>query len=163
MNWEALGAIGEIVGAIAVIATLGYLAVQIRQNTRALKASTHQGLIDSTLNYQSLTLNNPDVARIRLYGTTDPSKLTEEDQYRFRTAMQMLFRLIENAFVQHEEGTLGDEGWHRYAETVRHHFSHYPSVVDWWNSERIPFGPSFSAWVDERLAAAQEHAGVDRP
>ena len=36
MNWEALGAIGEIVGAVAVIATLAYLAVQIRQNSLAL-------------------------------------------------------------------------------------------------------------------------------
>ena len=34
MNWEALGAIGEIVGAVAVVVTLGYLAVQIRKNTR---------------------------------------------------------------------------------------------------------------------------------
>ena len=36
MNWEALGAIGEIVGAIAVVLTLGYLAVQMRQNTRVV-------------------------------------------------------------------------------------------------------------------------------
>jgi hypothetical protein len=163
MNWEALGAIGEIVGAVAVVVTLGYLAVQIRQNTSALRASTHQALIDSTLMYQSLTLNNPDVARIRLYGVADPTKLTEEDQFRFRTAMEMLFRLIENAFVQHEEGTLGGDGWHRYAETVRHHFRDYPSVGDWWNSPRIPFGPRFSAWVDEQLAAAQEQARTDRP
>ena len=32
MNWDAIGAIGEILGAIVVIATLGYVAVQIRQN-----------------------------------------------------------------------------------------------------------------------------------
>ena len=30
MNWDAIGAIGEILGAIAVVATLFYLAVQIR-------------------------------------------------------------------------------------------------------------------------------------
>jgi hypothetical protein len=39
MNWEALGAIGETVGAVAVVVTLGYLAVQIRRNTRWLRAS----------------------------------------------------------------------------------------------------------------------------
>ena len=33
MNWEAIGAIGEVLGAAAVVVTLGYLAVQIRQNT----------------------------------------------------------------------------------------------------------------------------------
>ena len=40
MNWEAIGAIGEMVSAIGVIATLGYLAVQIKQNTRAIRGAT---------------------------------------------------------------------------------------------------------------------------
>ena len=37
MNWEALGAIGEIVGAVAVVLTLGYLAVQILQNVAQVR------------------------------------------------------------------------------------------------------------------------------
>ena len=40
MNWDALGAIGEIVGALGVIATLAYLAVQVRQNTGAIRGAT---------------------------------------------------------------------------------------------------------------------------
>ena len=39
MNWDAFGAIGEAVGAIAVIATLFYLAVQIHQNSRNVEES----------------------------------------------------------------------------------------------------------------------------
>ena len=42
MNWEALGAIGELAGAIGVIATLGYLAIQIRQNTSAVQSAAAQ-------------------------------------------------------------------------------------------------------------------------
>ncbi len=43
MNWDAIGAIGEILGAAAVFASLIYLAVQTKQNTRALKsAAFHQ-------------------------------------------------------------------------------------------------------------------------
>ena len=38
MNWEAIGAIGEIVGAVAVVITLLYLASQTRQNTKATHA-----------------------------------------------------------------------------------------------------------------------------
>ena len=37
MNWESLGAIGEIVAAVAVVATLGYLAVQILQNVAQVR------------------------------------------------------------------------------------------------------------------------------
>ena len=36
INWEAIGAVGEIAGAIAVIATIFYLSLQIRQNSRSL-------------------------------------------------------------------------------------------------------------------------------
>jgi len=44
MNWEAIGAIGEIIGAAAVLGSLIYLAVQIRQNTRSVEANTMQDL-----------------------------------------------------------------------------------------------------------------------
>ncbi len=40
MNWEAMGAVGEAVGAAAVIASLVYLAVQIRQNTRSIRRAS---------------------------------------------------------------------------------------------------------------------------
>ena len=45
MNWEAIGAIGEVLGAAAVVVTLGYLAVQIRQNSQAVKNSAAQSLL----------------------------------------------------------------------------------------------------------------------
>jgi hypothetical protein len=41
MDWNAIGAIGEIIGALAVFLTLVYLALQIRQNTKAIQASAH--------------------------------------------------------------------------------------------------------------------------
>ena len=48
MNWDAVGAIGEIVGALAVVITLVYLAIQVRQNTRHLQAQMgHDGWISS--------------------------------------------------------------------------------------------------------------------
>ena len=40
MDWEQLGALGELVGAIAAIALLGYIAVQIRQNSKLLQQNT---------------------------------------------------------------------------------------------------------------------------
>ena len=39
MNWDAVGAIGEIIGAIAVVITLYFLVAQLRQNTRAMEES----------------------------------------------------------------------------------------------------------------------------
>ena len=44
MSIMELGALGEFVGAIAVVVTLAYLAVQIRQNTRAMEESRRLAL-----------------------------------------------------------------------------------------------------------------------
>ena len=40
MNWEAISAVGEVLGAGGVIISLIYLAAQIRQNTRAIRGAT---------------------------------------------------------------------------------------------------------------------------
>jgi len=45
MNWEAIGAIGEIVGALAVVASLAYLVIQIRQNTAAVATATYESMM----------------------------------------------------------------------------------------------------------------------
>jgi hypothetical protein len=50
MNWQAIGAIGEIGGAVAVLVSLIYLATQIRQNTKMMRSSAKQELTISTQN-----------------------------------------------------------------------------------------------------------------
>ena len=45
MNWDAIGAIAELLGAVGVIASLIYLATQIRQNTRSVRGATYQSLV----------------------------------------------------------------------------------------------------------------------
>ena len=42
MNWEAIGAVGEVGGAIAVVVTLVYLAGQLKQNTNALRSTSYE-------------------------------------------------------------------------------------------------------------------------
>ena len=64
MNWEAIGAIGEIVGAIAVVVTVGYLAVQIRQNTRSIRAAAvHQATVGASDFARSIA-ESEELARI---------------------------------------------------------------------------------------------------
>ena len=70
MNWEALGAIGEIVGAVAVVLTLGYVAVQLRQNTRVVRSGTEQAQADAHTGCLSLIAQDPDLTRLYLRGAS---------------------------------------------------------------------------------------------
>ena len=45
MTLDQMGNVGEVVAALATVATLIYLAGQLRQNTRALKATAFQAVI----------------------------------------------------------------------------------------------------------------------
>jgi len=47
MNWEAIGATSELVGAVAVLVSLLYLANQIRQGTATTRVQTVQHLLTS--------------------------------------------------------------------------------------------------------------------
>ena len=55
MNWDALGAIGEIIGAVAVLATLFYLAAQIKMQNRQLERS-NENVTAQSVSYTHLTL-----------------------------------------------------------------------------------------------------------
>ncbi len=47
MSWEAVGALSELAGAIGVIASLIYVGMQVRQNTRSMRAATYDSLVRS--------------------------------------------------------------------------------------------------------------------
>ena len=68
MDWDALGALAELAGALAVFLTLVYLALQIRQNTHATRSSSHHAVTDA-LNHLNLTLAQDEkVANIWITG-----------------------------------------------------------------------------------------------
>ena len=63
MNWEAAGAIGEIVGAVAVVATLGYLAIQVRAAKDAAADTNRLNRANSVMNTAAMLIANPNVVR----------------------------------------------------------------------------------------------------
>ena len=80
--WEAIGAIGEIVGALAVVVTLVYLSFQLRHNTYATRASTAQALEDSINNGNLLLAGDPVLAKIYRAGKYgDWDALTDDEKF----------------------------------------------------------------------------------
>jgi hypothetical protein len=63
MNWEAIGAIGEIVGALAVFGTLAYLAVQIKQVKSDLHLSSYREANRIFNDVTGSVVNSPELAK----------------------------------------------------------------------------------------------------
>ncbi len=83
MNWEAIGAIGEVVGGVAVIATLLYLAVQIRQNAQSVRNAASLSVNEGLAEINRRVSNDPEFADLWLRGLKDYGGLTGVERMRF--------------------------------------------------------------------------------
>ena len=119
MNWDAVGAVGEIVGALAVFITLVYLARQIRQNTRAVNSAA----LDSTINTISIVrqsiYENDDVARVYLKGSASPDELDDLERVKFRLLLHNMLLPQSNIFSQTKLSELPISEWQAQSTVIQ--------------------------------------------
>ena len=111
MNWDAIGAIGEILGALGVIFTLGYLAVQIRQNTDSLQAASELGLSNRSADWMSMMALNSELAVIHDKAAEDPKSLTPEEKARFIWLVAEMFMIFEGHYQLYARGHITEKSW----------------------------------------------------
>jgi len=159
MNWDAIGAIAETLGAVGVIASLVYLASQIRQsrdqmhqNTQALRGSSYQQLFQSIDSIAQSSSDSPDKERAVRLGRLDYSQLDEEDAFRFDNWIMGLLLAWENAEYQHRVGMLDKDRRMLHLRQLKATVL-LPGVTQWWR--KSPFfevlSPEFVALVEEIL------------
>lgn len=111
MDWEAIGAVGEIAGAIGVIVTLIYLAIQLRQNTKASKVVAVQSSMENSAKFSELLATDGALARIFFMGLSSPEELTATEMRRFVSILNVFLRRESVAYYLYREGTMPKELW----------------------------------------------------
>lgn len=110
MNWEAIGAIGEVVGALAVVITLLFLSRQLRQNTRTVRKAHRSQVAESVSNSISV-MQNPEFARIMVIALNDSHSLNSEERVVFGSFILRILRIWEDAYFQWLEGDYETGAW----------------------------------------------------
>ena len=158
MNWEAIGAIGELVGAVGVIATLGYLAFQIRQNTRQIKqnelatqAAVTNASVLALRDARRSVYENSEVVALWLTGLSDPDELSENDFYRFRLIMQNAIDGIWDVYSQTMTTGLSPETWQTQGIKVIERVVASPGGRLFWAMFSGTYPNDFRAEVDRIL------------
>ena len=134
MNWDAIGAVGEIAGAIAVVATIVYLARQVRDNSKHVMLNTTQSYASLVQEGFTPIYNSPETIRIWHQGNEDPSALDAEE---LKTYYLFMDRLINNALpliAHYKEGVI-----------VASEFAHYRNFYS-----NLVGTPGGIAWKAER-------------
>jgi len=157
MNWDAIGAIAELLGAVGVIASLVYLATQIRQsreqmsqNTRAMRAGSYQQYLAHLNDHMNRPGDNPEHSEIIRMGLADFTRLNEKDSFRFNLWIAGASHAFDNALYQYRAGMLDEDRWQKHYADVRGFFQS-PGVAQWWRAAPPNVSPEFIALVEEIL------------
>ena len=118
MELSQLANIGEFLGGVAVIVSLVYLAVQIRQNTLSVRATTFQATTELITDSTARIASDPELARIYAGGLSGAGDLSEIDRFRFGLLMVTVVRRLESAYFQREVGVLSEEQWSGIATVI---------------------------------------------
>ncbi len=150
MNWDAIGAIAELVGAAGVILSLVYLAAQIRQNTRSTNASAFHALNSSLTQMSATIASNRGTARLFRVGLTEFETLDADEVIQFFNILNFNFRHLESAYVQYRQGMRDEKNWLSWQSDVVA-YAASPSVRQWWKLRRDAYEEGFRALVDSVL------------
>ncbi|MEN8158844.1 MAG: hypothetical protein ABFS41_02095 [Myxococcota bacterium] len=118
MTLQDLGSVGEFVGAVGVVVSLVYLAMQIRQNTAHLRQNTlaaqtaayHQA-VEQSWNAMLTSARDPQLADLVVRGCRDQAELSDEERARFEMILSPQLYCFENLLHAYERGELDRERW----------------------------------------------------
>jgi len=161
MTIMELGAIGEFVGAIAVVVTLIYLAFQMRQNTNALKLNTAGSVTEELQENFSLLASNQELAEIFVTAAQE-STLQGAERVRFNTFTHNFVRVYENAFLQWRAGVIDPAHWEGMARMMID-FTSMAAFQTYWQERKHWVSDDFREYMESEVVSAPPKTGVSLP
>ena len=165
MNWEAIGAGSEVVGAFGVIVSLIYLAFQIRQNTKQLEQNERSSMATavtvSVTNYREnrrFIYTSSEVTEINLKGMADPKSLSDAERYRFRLLTQNMMDGLWDMYSQTVLTGFSPETWSTQGRGVVERVLTTAGGRWFWENFCGDYNPAFRAEINRIVAAKPQGA-----
>jgi hypothetical protein len=153
MDWTAVGAIGEVVGAIAVFATLLYLSIQVREGNKHAELEGFRHTVDGLNEWMDQVVASKQTASILRRGRRDIASLDEDERMQFE---HLHLRFLNTL-----------EGWYRHVDQTSRHdayratqienieaavefFLSHPGTREAWETYRVGF-PLVAELIDQSL------------
>jgi hypothetical protein len=157
VNWDAIGAVGEVVGGLAVVLSLVYVAFQIRQNSsqielssRNIEASMYHQSGDAFSRWWGLLAQDKDLVDIWLRGLAGED-LPPNESLRFQFLMAILLAAWENAYHQVQIGAVQRDTFGFNRESLIRVLQSTGGSRYWQKSAPHTLTPEFRSAVDSIL------------
>jgi hypothetical protein len=122
VNWEAIGALSELIGAFSVFLTLLYLAKQIKDNSKLLTTSVYQTAMDGYNEMASIFLENSELTMGLLIDDSSElssPELSSSDSYRLNIVLRVYMNQGLKLFRLYEAGVFPERDWETRAGEIK--------------------------------------------
>ena len=119
MNWEAISAIGEVIGAAAVVITLVYLAMQIRQSNQTNASVIRQSFYDYTTRQMLQVVESTEFNALLGRAMMTDEDVTSGERVQLLRFFQAVFVGYQGAYFQHCHKALNDNDWKKCRTLLR--------------------------------------------
>jgi hypothetical protein len=159
MSLNDLANLGQIIGALAVVISLIYVALQIRQNTAAIRSAAAQTVHEHFANWYHLIAADAELAQIAANGLRDYSSLSEQERVRFIATLMSFLSYSQNAFLKWREGLLKPALWLGWEQVMMNLFG-APGGKALWKERSYLFGEEFRRYIEDDLMMRPPHPGA---
>lgn len=157
MNWDMVTAIFVVLGTIAVVVSLLYVARQITEATQQRKLESYHSVLGELDDFGKLLARHHANSDIWWRASKGLENLTDADRVCYFGMLSVLFRSWENAYHYHKEGEWDD--WR--AEVITKSVADITmsrGVQEYWALRKRWYTEEFQEWVDNKI---RERSGVD--
>ena len=156
MTIQDIGSVGELIGAIATVATLVYLARQIRANTGAVKSAAAQSVHENFATWYRMLASDPELPQIITDGLRDYSALSEAGKARFVSTFMAFLSCSQDAYLKWREGSLSPALWSGWEFNIMN-LVHAPGGRDFWDERSYMFADAFRDHVEKDIMKREPH------
>jgi hypothetical protein len=159
MTLSDLASLGSFVSGFAVLISLVYLALQVRQTDRNQQTSIRHSRVSRTVELH-LALADPGMADAWLHGLSSPHETTQTELVQFINLCRAHFFHFEDSFYQRQQGLLNDAAFETVVAGARL-AARSPGFRAAWRPARLNFGGQFLDFMDGVVAQAAAEPPVD--
>lgn len=155
---QALGSLGEFVGALAVVTSLIYLARQMIQNTTSVRAASFNSMVQNSIRLLEHAFRDSEFADFLHRAESDPDSLTPAEVVRWDAYMTAVYRHFGNLVYQYRVGALDQQMWESYQRTLKEHLR-VPSWGNWFRANAQVFSDALCLDVERILKEVEDENG----
>lgn len=140
----------EIIGGIAVIGSLIFVAKQMRESNLNTREANYRQVMQHNISMGRMIGSDPVIAGLYRRGCADFDSLNDDERWQFGSLMMAMFCDFNQHYTMHKQNRLDPEFW----EAIEYNMNFYinrPGVLAWWQSQPFHLDESFTNYINSQI------------